>query len=199
MNRLVTFGCSHTFGVDLNYPEKECWPTQLANALQVPLVNKGRGGASNRYIQHSVLNFEFNKDDLVIILWTYPDRYHIFKDGGKPYEYINVWSKNVNSKFWFKNLTTDYNEKFSNKSIVNHVNLFLQNKDIKTYNMVVSSEFKYYFDITDCAIIDLDFNSDFLVKHPRAKDGWHMGPEGHLNFSRAIHSRIINNNFKQTI
>lgn len=199
MSRLITFGCSHTYGEDLNNPEKECWPDQLSNLLKIPLINNGQGGASNRYIQHSVFNFKFQKKDTVIILWTYPDRYHFFKNKDNHTGLINVWSESKNSKFWFKNFRTDYNEKFDNKTIVNQVNLYLQKKGISVYNLVVSSEFSYYFDITDCVIIDLDFDSNFLKKYPKAKDGWHMGSEGHLNFSIAIHRRIINNNLKETI
>jgi len=201
MNRLVTFGCSHTEGVELDNPEKECWPAQLASALKIPLVNHGLGGASNRLIQYSVVGFEFNKDDIVIILWTYPDRYHFFNNEEVFSDYIriNIWTDNEINKFWFKNLSSDNNENFSNRTIVNQVNLFLQNKGILTYNLVVKSELNYYFDITDCNIIDLNFESNFLKKYPKANDGWHMGKKGHLELSRAIHRVIINKNIKQSI
>lgn len=190
MKRLVTFGCSHTFGEGLLNPNNESWPKKLAELLNVELKNYGVGGASNRKIQHTILNSKLTKDDLVIILWTYADRYHFFEDKKNESPLINVWSKNIHSKYWYQYFHTEYNEKFDNQTIINQVNLYLKDKNIVTYNLLVSNEYKYYYDITDLKSLDLDFTKDYLNKYERSSDGWHMGSLGHESFGNDIYKRI---------
>lgn len=66
--RLFTFGCSFTGGM---------WPTYphiIAQELNIPFWNYGRGGASNQYIFNTVMQadsfHQFTPDDLVIVTWT---------------------------------------------------------------------------------------------------------------------------------
>ena len=190
MSRLITLGCSHTICEGLENPSKDSWPSILSKKFNKKLINLAERGGSNRTIQHSVYTFEFQQDDTVIILWTYPDRYHFFKNKNTHTGLINSWGKG-RSEVWFKDFHTTYNEKFDNQTIVNQVNLFLKNKNIKLYNLLVSSEFDYYFDITDLDIIDIDFTKKYLEKYPRGIDGWHMGIEGNYNFGMDIYNNII--------
>lgn len=188
MSRLITLGCSHTLceGVDSN---KDSWPYILSNKLNIPLINLSEAGGSNRTIQHNVYKFKFKPSDIVVILWTYSDRYHFFINKNTHSGIINSWG-NSRSEIWFKEFHTQYNEIFDNQTIVNQVNLFLKNKNIQVYNMVVSSEFNYYFDITDVDFIDIDFTKKYLKKYPRGIDGWHMGAEGNYNFAMDIYNNI---------
>jgi len=190
LSRLITFGCSHTFGEGLDNPNKESWPVKLSKLLDKPLINKGIGGCSNRKIQHNVIQTDFNKDDIVIILWTYADRYHFFTDEKNEAPLINVWSKNKHSLNWYKYFHTEYNETFDNKTIVNQVNLYLKEKGIEPYNFLVSNEYQYYYDITNLKTIDIDFTHEYLNKYERSKDGWHMGSKGHKTLARDIYKRI---------
>ena len=88
MNRLVTFGCSHTFGQALpdvwdskkeehlfhNGASKYAWPQLLANKLNIECVNQGKPGASVKEIWYRVVNFDFQKEDIVIVLYTIEPR-----------------------------------------------------------------------------------------------------------------------------
>ena len=190
MNRLITIGCSHTFGEGLGNPNEESWPYILSKKFNKKLVNLSEPGGSNRTIQHNVYNFNFNKEDIVVILWTYPDRYHFFSDKNTHSGLINPWGGEI-SKNWFKNFHTQYTEKFDNRTIVNQVNLYLQSINIKVYNLTVSSEFNYYFDFpTKIDYINIDFTKDFLKKYPRSIDGWHMGKMGNYDFATDIYNKI---------
>jgi len=189
MSRLITLGCSHTICEGLENPSKDSWPSILSKKFNKKLINLAEKGGSNRTIQHNIYTFEFKQDDIVIILWTYPDRYHFFKDKNNHTGLINSWGKG-RSEIWFKDFHTEYNEKFDNQTIVNQVNLFLKDKNIKMYNILVSSDFKYYFDITDSNIIDIDFTKKYLEKYPRGIDGWHLGIDGNYNFAMDIYNNI---------
>jgi len=190
MKRLVTYGCSHTFGEGVTNPEKNSWPAILSTKLNIPVLNLGISGGSNRYIQHEVVNTNLGKNDIVVILWTYPDRYHFFENRSKHTGLINVWSESKNSKFWFKNLNNTYNEQFDNQTIVNHVNLSLLDKGVQVFNLVVERDFNYYFKLGNVNTLDVDFTKDYLKKFPRGYDGWHMGRDGNIAFASTISSLI---------
>jgi hypothetical protein len=190
MSRLITLGCSHTIGDGLKNPPIGSWPSVLSNRLGLEVINLAESGGSNRTIQHKVYTFEFKEDDIVIILWTYPDRYHFFESKYTNTGCINSWGTNDVANAWFKYFHTSYNEKFDNQTIVNQVNLFLKDARIKVYNLLVSSEFDYYFDITAALRIDIDFTEKYLNKYPRGIDGWHMGELGNHDFAMDIYYNI---------
>jgi len=88
MNRIISFGCSHTFGMGLqdvylgnkkkfeppNYPSMYAWPQIIANDLNLECINKGICAASNLQILNEIISFEFNSLDKVYVLWTTPYR-----------------------------------------------------------------------------------------------------------------------------
>lgn len=190
MKRLITFGCSHTFGEGLQNPQEESWPFKLSKLFNLDLINLSEGGASNRLLQHKIFNFNFDSDDLVIILWTYADRYHFLTSQKDTSPLINAWSKHELAEKWYKYFHNEYNQKFDNQTIVNQVNLFLKEKNLKTYNMLVSNQYSYFYQKTNLSKLDINFENDYLLKYERSSDGWHMGSEGHEILARDIYKRI---------
>jgi hypothetical protein len=85
-NRLVTFGCSYTYGqglpdcqsnrilgftFDSSKPSKLGWAQQVADALGLALINQAKPGASNLEILYAILEFKFEKTDTVVIMWSH--------------------------------------------------------------------------------------------------------------------------------
>jgi hypothetical protein len=54
-SKLITSGCSFTYGQNLDSPE-QAWPHQLAALLDVECVNLARNGASNAFITESIID-----------------------------------------------------------------------------------------------------------------------------------------------
>jgi len=90
IKRIVAFGDSCTRGEGLpDVPEAEytpdipwskySWPELLAAKLEVPCINQGQGAASNRLIAHYLWNFDIQPTDLVVVLWTFPERFYIHR------------------------------------------------------------------------------------------------------------------------
>lgn len=94
--RIVAFGCSNTVGeylpgwtaatIDNNWTttlSDDAWPFVLARKMAVSQVdNLAWGGLSNHEILHRILNTDFNKDDLVVVAWTFAGREILFQRDG---------------------------------------------------------------------------------------------------------------------
>jgi len=119
--RIWAFGCSETFGHGLEdcyikkdgfyapgkEPSKFAYPQLIGDTVGKEVINLSRPGASNKHILQQIkLNqSEINKDDIVIIHWTYIERHAIFtchidergisegrKTGDKTFGSLNITS-----------------------------------------------------------------------------------------------------------
>ena len=82
MNRLVTFGCSLTYGSSIRR-SNDAWAQPTSNPKNLELINMGIPGASTKRIWWEILNFDFNKNDTVVVLWTHMDRWCILKSDNR--------------------------------------------------------------------------------------------------------------------
>ena len=105
--RLITFGCSFTYGSNLpgteygnnttdfsSTPNPESWPFKLGEHLGVETINKGVPGSSNLEILYHILNFDFKKGDMVVVMWSFPDRdLHFISPSKriKPFRQLGLW------------------------------------------------------------------------------------------------------------
>jgi hypothetical protein len=89
--RIVAFGCSHTYGHSLPdcvvdkylpgpHPSHFAFPSLIANQLGVMCINKSVPGASNLQILLNILQFNFLPNDLVLVMWTFPNRGTLFTE-----------------------------------------------------------------------------------------------------------------------
>jgi len=202
MDRLVTFGCSNTFGayLDDNYhtnefPSKFSWPANLAKLLDVPIENKGIPGASNKEILYTLLNYNFKNDDIVFVLWSHHDRHCIITKNNV--ERIGTWWRKQNKRYrcFFKQLWNLYDRKIENYFYYNFAHLYLQEKNIK--HVFLAHE-RPYIDLT------LEWNSvnflnvfltDIRNRYPFAKDNSHPGIEAHKLFAEVIYHKYNTNDF----
>jgi lysophospholipase L1-like esterase len=193
MKRLVTFGCSNTQGQGLENPKEEVWGAVLARHLGREFVNKGKQGASNKYIAYSIEQFNFLPNDLAIISWSFLDRYSIIKDPKdfEGYEFI----KDVHPRFAREDETSgvyyhlfhnDYDSKFINKVFIDY------SIDLLLYKQI---EFKQiYFDREEFINSRHNktntfsfFYSAFYINYPKGIDNSHMGFEGHRALGDAMY------------
>ena len=95
MSRILAYGDSWTKGhgveTDIDYKEnptpppfidklreQNSWPNQLSNLLNIPAINFGVCGIGNRKIlelvKQTIKEGWVKKDDMIIIMWSYPYR-----------------------------------------------------------------------------------------------------------------------------
>lgn len=156
MSRLITFGCSYTFGTGLpdckagaTESSKLGWPSILSNKLNLELVNISSAGASNFEILNNIINFNFKESDTVAIMWTHYVRDLFFKKWPEADQIVRLgpwttgdgtWlSKIIDTqvivgKKWRRSWIENMNDKtFALKSwsYIHHADLYLQSKKIK--------------------------------------------------------------------
>ena len=102
MSTLYTFGCSFTEDYkDIYTPYLEyknfkggvypkVWSTLLSEKLNYELVNKGKGGSGNQDIFTSLckLAHQFKKGDIIIVEWTFMERYRLSDSYGLGWVHI---------------------------------------------------------------------------------------------------------------
>jgi hypothetical protein len=143
--RIIAFGCSYTYGHGLpdcldddkvtqgSEPSKLAFPSLLANKLNYKCINLGKSGNSNKEIWHDILNFKFQQNDIAIITWTYFSRFCIIKSDN--IRRINPWKEE--EKLFYMNYSNRHDMILDFYARLNHVNLYLNNTDVKNYNFVI--------------------------------------------------------------
>jgi lysophospholipase L1-like esterase len=181
--RLVTFGCSNTYGVGLDSRD-DAWPSVLGDHLGLEVINNGIPGASNLEILHNILKYDFKHGDIVIAMWTMVNRDYLF-----PNTQIGVWQDTELTKKW---VAVHDTEDLLMRSwlYIDHANLHLNSKGVLFYNFAVdygllkSSKPKH--------INQKIYNAkvDFHKFIDTAKDGIHPGPKAHKRIANNIKSFI---------
>lgn len=191
--RIITFGCSFTYGHYLEHNQKQpstsAWPSMLGTLMELEVVNKAIPGASNLEILLSILKFKFLKDDIVVVGWTYPFRDFLVQQKKQ----IGAWTNEAEA------LVSLYSEKdmaVRSGLYISHAGLYLENNNLKqqhfyapkTYtiiefvNRVVTpistTKFKHYT------------NSIILPNKDTALDNQHPGPQSHLMAAKRLYELL---------
>lgn len=185
MPKLFAFGCSYTYGYSLedNYedsvtkPSNLAWPKLVASELGIECINKGVTGASNTKILVETLDSTFEKDDIVIFLWSYMHRGLLIES---PEISINMMPPVPHPlKKQYYQVHNQYDLLVRSVMDMHHANLFLSSKGIKTYNFYIDRTINNLNDsklsnlLKDIGLIYLDlrkFRLDLAI------DKMHPGP-----------------------
>lgn len=202
-SRILAYGCSFTVGhgiADVWNPikkenikgvSKHSWPQQVANKLQLPLINHAVPGSSNKEILWKILSTEFKQTDLVLIHWTFLQRDVIIgkKDFSNPNYHISANYNDKISKFWKKNFATDSNLEFNSAIAYMLTNYYLKDKNISNYNLCVS----YYkidsYNFNNQIPIYLDLDNPL-----KGYDGKHPSIIEYTKFANKITKWLLKNN-----
>lgn len=189
LNRLVAFGCSHTFGIGLvdTYPEKitpsvHAWPNVLGSLLNYTVCNEGKPGAGNAEIFDNILRYEFRPSDLVIIMWSHFVRF----------DHMVIQNDYLPKRNWKKTIIdSEHHNAYKNYLTLQHCELLLSSRQIKSYSFLAwsSDQLSYpkpnFIDIKN--LIDIKV-SDMITD--KALDGVHFGSKSHNNIAQSIYNRI---------
>jgi hypothetical protein len=147
MNRIVAFGCSNTQGQSLpdvkegdHNVSDYAWPAVLAKNLGFTVWNRAHGGASNKLILHRLLNTDFEKTDVVVIMWTAFGR-SCFIDTNKILRMLpsditrpkggNKEANRLHSAYYYEHFDSDYNAWYDSMVQINLAKAHLDSLQLK--------------------------------------------------------------------
>ena len=204
--RLVTFGCSNTYGQGLEdcywdgikqqYPEPSiyAWPQLVAHRLGIECCNESVPGASNKLIMHQVISFPLLPTDTVVIMWSFPDRYCLLKNDTLDYrrwdddqnfkhKMIAQWERNPRSKNYYKFIYDEDDHRIMTNHYISYTRLYLEKHNVPNLHTTCSP------DINHPLVFDIQHNT-LLDVYPKALDNMHIGPEAHKEAANRIYTRM---------
>ena len=205
--RLIAFGCSHTFGDGLSdvnressvhtrtNPSKFAWPQLLTNKFKIDIecLNKGYGGTSNDEIFDFIINFNFQKDDIVFILWTFVSRISILNADGRyimirKFDAPRTYNK---SKTYYKYF---YQEAEGIRKLciyANYIQYYLQDK-VKILKQSYLQKRWENFNFPSWNNVNFFDNDIDATSNDKGLDGVHPGPKSHEMFADNLYLDLKN-------
>jgi len=192
MGRLITFGCSLTYGHGLSdcfvppynpgqKPSELGWPHLTAKSLNKECVNLSSPGSSNKRIWNSIVNFKYKKSDIIFILWTSEIRTSIIHK--KHISDIGPW----NNKSYYTDMYDEHDSLLMSKLYVNHANIFLKSKSLVVYNLISDKKqlpiLDFFGDRTEHIPIYL---GELMYRYPFALDNNHPGQECQIAYTKKL-------------
>jgi len=160
-------------------PSKFCWPEIVASELGRQCVNMSVCGAGNKRIWYEISNFKFKKDDLVLILWSFPNRYTVINS---PSDISNLHHNNDDelSNAYFNNIYSPYDSKIMSTLFVDNASRLLEENKISFFQMAVKKRYQNIFGKHRYLPITMDA---YETLYTRAIDNDHAGINGHRAFA----------------
>jgi hypothetical protein len=202
MTRLVAFGCSHTYGMGLpdcfnrvtkfagEHPSKLAWPELLANKLGVESVNLSRPGNSCKRIWHDVISTELTDLDTVVILWTHPSRWCVFKENTEA-EDIAHYLETPTTNTYYRLFHNHHDSNVDLNLRMSHVSLYLNFSGIENYHLIYKPNGYQKLDFNSATTLDLPYSlNDLKLSYPKGVDKNHPGEQAHEIFANEIFLKI---------
>lgn len=171
-------------------PSQLGWPKLVANKLGVELINMSYPGSSNFEILYTLLEFKFEKDDIVVIMWSHYLRDLFFTRLFKSLFFrrrLGLWKKTVIGRRWIDQMSErDYAMK--TWVYMHHADLHLKSNNIKYihYPSAPNELTSYYSPVK----ID-NLYTNGLVVVDRGADNQHPGLESNKIMADVIYG-ILN-------
>ena len=184
MSRLITFGCSNTFGEGL-HNTNDAWPVQLSNLLDIECINLGRSGSSNRELWWNIINYDYRTTDTIVVLWTFPTRDCIIKGPIESPEQLGEWHKNKTVSRFMVETYNDYDRIIESHTYIQHANTLIHN----IYNFVCDEVALIPY--PKWQTIPLIGNLQPIYENgDRGNDNIHPGPKCHKQFANYMLDKI---------
>jgi lysophospholipase L1-like esterase len=189
--KVMSLGCSNTEGVGVN--NTETWPHQFTNLIPNGVnMNFGTGGRSNDFITRCLLTYyDLIKPDLVLIMYTSPQRREIYtKDGGvEPFIPTTSWGymeetedgeKIQNYLTELQNNNEDFINWYKNHQLIR---LFLESKKCNWLwngNFGIPNDYKEFN----------RFDGEYGRHIDKGTDGGHPGPKHNNAYAQKLYDFI---------
>jgi hypothetical protein len=203
--RLVAFGCSYAYGHGLSdchertgqpgpQPSKFSWPSLLATKLDRECINLSQCGLSNKAIWHRIVNTSFTPSDVVVIGWSYPERWCIIRsesDSGSV-EDIGPWIKGKIHRVFYTKLYNEVDMNVDFNLRISHAMMHLDNAGIENYHTLIEPNTVQPLSWNNTPILPVSLGA-MKKRHKLALDRQHPGPDAHKEYADQLYQEITEN------
>lgn len=193
MARLITFGCSFTYGhyleLEQTAPSPLAWPSKLGTLLGMEVINNAIPGASNLEILLSIFKFKFLKDDVVVVGWTHPFRDFLIQQQKQ----IGPWTAEAES---LSNLYSNKDMAVRSGLYISHAELYLDSNSLKQQHFLAPKTFTIMEFIQRVVkpipVVKLKHytNNIIIPDKDTALDNQHPGPQSHLLAAKRLYELL---------
>jgi len=201
VTRLVAFGDSYTQGTglteDMMGPALKkssplAWPQLTADLLGMECVNKGLGGIGCKAVACIVNEFDFQPDDIVVIMWPDRARWCVLPDTEAPKQHIlHITPMEIDvldsAKNYYETLYTDQDSDFMFTVWSTFADTLCKSKASRVIHTVNDSDacMATFREINPNLEWVKGFKEDHFSQLDAALDG-HWGPIAHQNLSKRL-------------
>lgn len=205
MPRLVAFGCSYTQGIGLS-PDMAgasntnksplAWPQLTADLLGITCINEGLGGSSPKATAHKISEFEFQSDDIVVIMWPARHRWCVLTEEHND-RIVHIYPGDVEvldvAKAYYEKCFSDRDSAFMFKAWCIYADTVCKSKASKVIHTITDTdgEIDKYTDLVPEVTWITGFRNDPFDRLVLASDG-HWAAECHVPLANKL-SNFINN------
>jgi len=211
MNRLVTFGCSHTAGTGLENKE-DSWTFKLASKFNISLVNKGLPGNSIKGTAHTFSEFNFKDGDMGIVMWPGYSRYTILEKAGfhmllpNAYGFTdrnNNWVESdssiglANSNIFYKNFYNEYDAIKTSEMYIRYVDNLATIEGIQLIHTFADNLIPYFKDnevdilsFIKNKYITKTFWTTYYENFKISDDDYHINKEGQSLWADFLYNEL---------
>jgi len=207
MSKLLTFGCSNTYGHGLpdcwdadkklptENPSKFAWPSLLAKHMSLVCNNLSRPGSSCKEVWWKIVNTKFDRSDIVIVLWPNLDRSCIIDPENPEFpEHLAHWARTRAGKYFtqlhtFRNA---YDREIEGKQQIQLADIYLKNQGVENVYHFITQEDNWSTDFQwfDVEIHGADNQAWGYRYFDKALDNHHPGIRSHQMLAEYIHKTI---------
>lgn len=195
MSRIVSFGCSLTFGQSLpdcilgkktDLPSQYAWPSVLARLMRRPCKNYGIPGASNLEILHCISSVtEIFPGDVVIVMWSFLERSCVLESD--TVKQIGPWIDRPEIKTYYQHLHSDYTDRFLYPILVRHGDALVRKHTDNVYHMEARTTDCFPLSTLGVSIDDAEPFTDATYTDTGI-DGVHPGIIRHEQLAKKIYA-----------
>ena len=195
MSNLVALGCSYTYGQGLEdclrpttTPSNLAWPSVLASLLNLKCKNLAIPGASNKLIWYKAIQEKFNKDDIVVFLWTHLNRSSIIRENRTVLN-RGPWSKGNIEKTYYKFYHNEYQSNLDLNMRMSQIAFYLDKQGIRNYHTLAVDKEVEIMDFNQAKILKTSFHT-IRGKHGLSLDSGHPDSKAQNEFATSLHNEI---------
>ena len=168
-------------------PSQLAWPALVANKLNLLVDNQAKPGASNLEILNKILNYDFQKDDTVTVMWSFTDRDLIFGKknifGQQTNTPLGIWNQTDLSNHWAA-VHSEADIGTRSWFYIHHADLFLKSKGLRSFNFYASQKHLKKPKFIDVPVHKVETWKDFGL------DESHPGVKSHQAIAEKIYKIV---------